>query len=279
MSRDLRFETTTEYDYSPATESEDGGNPEPEVRRGRASLPPRPSVLPRPARRRPSARRAGARAEQQRAQTARRPKAVERTAGSGVDQLLTQQLLTEYAPLVRQIVGGFQRKLPRNILREDLIGAGMSGLWDAIRRQGDKRGESFEWYVRVRIRGAILDELRAQDWLPRRARANMEESGKGVMPSVVRFDEISDWEKSRCLGAADESNSEAAVHAKFTREALVQAIEQLPERERHIVAAHYFLGVKFKDLGTELGVSEPRISQLHSRAMQRLKTIMGNQSV
>ena len=280
MSRDMRFETTTEFEYSPTTESDDGGNPEPEVRRGRASLPPRPSVLPRPARRRPSARRnTGARAEQQRAQVARRPMAVERTPGSGVDQLLTQQLLTEYAPLVRQIVGGFQRKLPRNILREDLIGAGMSGLWDAIRRQGDKRGESFEWYVRVRIRGAILDELRAQDWLPRRARANLEESGKGVMPSVVRFDEISDWEKSRCLGVTDETNSEAAVHAKFTREALVQAIEQLPERERHIVAAHYFLGVKFKDLGTELGVSEPRISQLHSRAMQRLKSIMGTQSV
>jgi RNA polymerase sigma factor for flagellar operon FliA len=194
------------------------------------------------------------------------------------DALVTQQLLTEYTPLVRQIVGGFQRKLPRNILREDLLGAGMGGLWDAIRRQGDKRGESFEWYVRVRIRGAILDELRAQDWLPRRARASMEESGKGAPPSVVRFDEISDWEQSRCLAVVDESNSEAAVHAKFAREALAQAIEQLPERERHIVAAHYFLGVKFKDLGAELGVSEPRISQLHSRAMQRLKVIMTAQA-
>jgi RNA polymerase sigma factor for flagellar operon FliA len=276
MSRDTQTESPVDYEYARALdEGESVGS---EIRRGRASLPPRPSLLPRPARRRPSARKKALARSEHRPQAARRPNAAEAIPG-GLNALLTQQLLTEYAPLVRQIVGGFQRKLPRNILREDLMGAGMSGLWDAIRRQGDKRGDSFEWYVRVRIRGAILDELRAQDWLPRRARANLEEAGKGVMPSVVRFDEISDWEKSRCLGITDESNSEAAVHAKFTREALVEAIEQLPERERHIVAAHYFLGVKFKDLGAELGVSEPRISQLHSRAMQRLKVIMGSQSV
>ncbi len=85
-----------------------------------------------------------------------------------------QCLLEEFTPLVRKIAGGFQRKLPRNVLREDLIAAGMSGLWDAIRRHPDGGDESFEWYVRVRIRGAILDELRAQDWLPRRARAAAE---------------------------------------------------------------------------------------------------------
>jgi RNA polymerase sigma factor for flagellar operon FliA len=191
---------------------------------------------------------------------------------------LAAELLTRYSSLVRQIAGGFQRRLPRSVLREDLVAAGMSGLWDAIRRHADKPGDSFDWYVRVRIRGAILDELRAQDWLPRRARAAAAEANEAgdmsvTAPSVVRFDDVSEWEQNRSL-TAPESNSEAAVEAKFVRETLARAVEQLPERERHIVSAHYFQGVKFKDLGAELGVSEPRISQLHSRAMQRLKSLM-----
>jgi RNA polymerase sigma factor for flagellar operon FliA len=191
---------------------------------------------------------------------------------------VSAELLARYEPLVRKIAGGFQRKLPRNVLREDLIAAGMSGLWDAIRRHPDGPSESFEWYVRVRIRGAILDELRAQDWLPRRARAAAEaQSGTDAYvppPAVVRFDDVSEWEQNRCL--ADSSSSEAAVAAKFAQESLAKAVEQLPERERHIVSQHYFKGVKFKDLGAELGVSEPRISQLHSRAIQRLKGIISS---
>jgi len=190
------------------------------------------------------------------------------------------ELIEMYTPLVRQIVGGFQRKLPRNVLRDDLLAAGMSGLWDAVRRQVEQPTDRFEYYVRVRIRGAILDELRAQDWLPRRARAAAAEAeakgnhARAVAPAVVRFDDVSEWEQGRCLATDDASNSEAAVSAKFMRETLARAVDQLPMRERHIVAAHYFRGVKFKDLGTELGVSEPRISQLHSRAMQRLRDLM-----
>src|SRR4051812_1285862 len=121
----------------------------------------------------------------------------------GPDRLLIQQLLAQYEPLVRKIAGGFKRKLPRNVLREDLIAAGMGGLWDAIRRNPDGPTASFEWYVRVRVRGAILDELRAQDWLPRRARARANEaSGTDAYvppPAVVRFDEISEWEQNRAL--------------------------------------------------------------------------------
>src|SRR6188768_9524 len=256
----------------------------------RASLPPLASVLPpaphtaavraslapRPARRRAST---AARVAQRPAKTS--PATVV-AHGSHVEKVrnldsqMSYRLLREYEPLVRKIAGGFQRKLPRHILREDLLAAGMSGLWDAIRRHPDGPTDSFEWYVRVRIRGAILDELRAQDWLPRRARAAAQAaSGTDAYvppPAVVRFDDVSEWEQNRCL--ADASNSEAAVAAKFAQETLAKAVEQLPERERHIVSQHYFRGVKFKDLGIELGVSEPRISQLHSRAIQRLKAIV-----
>jgi RNA polymerase sigma factor FliA len=257
----------------------------------RASMPPRasvappalaaalirPSMAPRPARRHaPVAARAAHRPAVATPATVVPARGPRVKKARGLDPRMSAELLLQYEPLVRKIAGGFQRKLPRNVLREDLIAAGMSGLWDAIRRHPDGPSESFEWYVRVRIRGAILDELRAQDWLPRRARAAAEAaSGTDAYippPAVVRFDDVSEWEQNRCL--ADASSSEAAVAAKFAQETLAKAVEQLPERERHIVSQHYFRGVKFKDLGAELGVSEPRISQLHSRAIQRLKVII-----
>ncbi len=258
--------------------------PEPVTRKGKkgAAAAARPSMSPRPA------RRHEARAVHQ----ARRPASIMPAAivvaskgprmskekRARMQARRAQRLLEEFTPLVRKIAGGFQRKLPRNVLREDLIAAGMSGLWDAIRRHPDGGDESFEWYVRVRIRGAILDELRAQDWLPRRARAAAEaNAGTDAYvppPSVVRIDDVSEWEQNRCL--TDASSSEAAVAAKFTQETLAKAVELLPERERHIVSSHYFRGVKFKDLGAELGVSEPRISQLHSRAIARLKELMAD---
>jgi RNA polymerase sigma factor for flagellar operon FliA len=192
------------------------------------------------------------------------------------------QLITRYTHLVRQIAGGFQRKLPRNVLRDDLIAAGMSGLWDAIRKHGHDQSGNFDWYVRVRIRGAILDELRAQDWLPRRARAAAAEAAlaagyKGsCAPMVLRFDEVSDTEQARCLVAGEASNTEKTVEARLVKDTLTKALELLPERERRIVSMHYFRGIRFKDLGEMLGVSEPRISQLHSRAMNRLKTLLEN---
>lgn len=191
-----------------------------------------------------------------------------------------QAMIAQYQHLVRQIAGGFQRKLPRNVLRDDLIAAGMSGLWDAVRKHGHERSTNFDWYVRVRIRGAILDELRAQDWLPRRARAAAMEAAaaagckNAAAPVVLRFDEVSDSEQARCLTAGDSSNTEKAVEASFQKQRIESAMQQLPERERRIVAMHYFRGVKFKDLGEMLGVSEPRISQLHSRAVSRLKVIL-----
>jgi RNA polymerase sigma factor FliA len=193
---------------------------------------------------------------------------------------LEAKLLAEFAPIVRQIAGGFQRRLPRNVLRDDLIAAGMSGLWDAIRKHGEARTGNFDWYVRVRIRGAILDELRAQDWLPRRARAAAAEAAKssgGSAPSapvVLRFDEVSETEQARCLIASDTTSSDKHLEDQLTRESLAKAVELLPERERHIVSLHYFKGVKFKELGRMLGVSEPRISQLHSRAMGRLRVLL-----
>lgn len=253
----------------------------PQYRPMRHSVLPRASLVPPQSRQRVTARRAVHIPTKARSSAQRRPQARARVVSA--EELMAAQLLQQYAPLVRQIVGGFQRKLPRNVLRDDLIAAGMSGLWDAIRRQAGQYDESFEWYVRVRIRGAILDELRAQDWLPRRARAaaaEVQPPGVSSMapPSVVRLDDVSEWEQGRALSSAESSSSESAVHHKLVGEALAKAVDLLPERERHIVSMHYFKGVKFKDLGTQLGVSEPRISQLHSRAMKRLRLLIAQQA-
>jgi len=254
----------------------------PQYRPMRHSVLPRPNLLQK-TRQNGATRRAQTKLQvvPVRTPAQRRPQKRNRTASN--HELIAAQLLEQYSPLVRQIVGGFQRKLPRNVLRDDLIAAGMSGLWDAIRRQAGQYDESFEWYVRVRIRGAILDELRAQDWLPRRARAAAAEAqGAGntsiAPPSVVRLDDVSEWEQGRALSSAESSSSESAVHHKLVGEALVKAVDLLPERERHIVSMHYFKGVKFKDLGAQLGVSEPRISQLHSRAMKRLRLLIAQQA-
>jgi RNA polymerase sigma factor for flagellar operon FliA len=187
----------------------------------------------------------------------------------------TKELLAQYTPLVNQIAGGFMRKLPRNVLKDDIVAAGMVGLWTALQKH-DERPESFEWYVRIRIRGSIIDELRAQDWLPRRARARA--AAEAVLgpyvsnpcPAVVRFDDVSEFEQNRMLKDASE-NSEALAVTHQTKEMILESLDTLPERERFIIAQHYFEGVKFKTLADELGVSEPRISQLHSRAMQRLR--------
>jgi RNA polymerase sigma factor for flagellar operon FliA len=209
----------------------------------------------------------------------RRTKTPQETAEEQARAEFSRALITKYSGLVRQIAGGFQRKLPRNVLRDDLIAAGMSGLWDAVRKHGHEQTENFDWYVRVRIRGAILDELRAQDWLPRRARAAAAEAAQAAgkrpcTPVVLRFDDVSETEQARCLTAGESTNTEKTVEARLVKATLTRAMDQLPERERRIVSMHYFRGVKFKDLGEMLGVSEPRISQLHSRAMTRLKGIL-----
>jgi RNA polymerase sigma factor for flagellar operon FliA len=192
------------------------------------------------------------------------------------------QFIARYSHVVRQIAGGFQRKVPRNVLRDDLLAAGMSGLWDAIRKHAHEQSVNFDWYVRVRIRGAILDELRAQDWLPRRARAAAAEAAQAAgstisaAPMVLRLDEVSEVDQARCMAAPDTVNAETMAETRSVNDKLSRAVDQLPERERHIVSMHYFRGVRFKDLGQLLGVSEPRVSQLHSRAMNRLKGLLEN---
>ena len=185
----------------------------------------------------------------------------------------TREELTSFMPLVHQVVARILRRLPPNVLREDLVAAGSYGLVDALRKSAD-RGPGFEWYARVRIRGAVVDELRSQDWLSRRARSRTVQAhanGTAGATSVVGFDDLSD---SQAHSLVDESavTPHDQVERRMERAALERAVALLPEREANIVAWHYFEDVPFKTIAVRLGVSEPRISQLHSRAMGMLKT-------
>jgi RNA polymerase sigma factor for flagellar operon FliA len=181
--------------------------------------------------------------------------------------------VTELMPLVHQVVGTMLPRLPPNVLRDDLVAAGTFGLLDALRRQAPtERGVEFGWYARVRIRGAILDELRTQDWLSRRARRRFASEERSTNAAVVGIDDLPE---GRC-GMADEGSltPESLVSARSDAKALAKAVEQLPIRERNIITAHYFEGVQLRVIAKDLGVSEPRVSQLHARAVARLKELM-----
>jgi len=185
--------------------------------------------------------------------------------------------VNRHMPLVRQVVARFLRRLPANVLRDDLIAAGAHGLIDSLRKNGGDHGPTFESYARIRIRGAILDELRTQDWLPRRARW----AALGKSPAtddapiaVIGLEDLTPGERSGTFVNEDDKDPSELLQDRQEAHRLGEAIDQLPARERTIVRMHYFQGARFKDIGEVLGVSEPRVSQLHTRAMGQLRKIL-----
>lgn len=178
--------------------------------------------------------------------------------------------MADFMPLVHHVVRTMLPRLPPNVLRDDLVAAGTFGLLDALRRQAPtERGAEFGWYARVRIRGAILDELRTQDWLSRRARRRFASEERSSSAAVVGIEDLPEERR----GIADDGacTPETLVCARSDANALAKAVEKLPTRERNIITAHYFEGVQLRTIAHELGVSEPRVSQLHARAVARLK--------
>ena len=186
----------------------------------------------------------------------------------GIDVDGCPESLKVFLPLVFKLVRQLSRGLPANVERDDLLAAGLFGLIDSIRRNGGSDGETFVGYARMRIRGAIVDELRAQDWLSRRAREAVAATG-GEGASFVGLSELTPVEESTHL--AQGVDPVEALVARSEHHALALAIAKLPERERRVVGMYYFEGAKLKDIGAELGVSVPRVSQLHARALDRLR--------
>lgn len=191
--------------------------------------------------------------------------------------LVSSADMAPYMDLVHQVVARVLRRVPRNVLREDLVAAGTYGLMDALRRTIGTRDDRFEGYARIRIRGAIIDELRNQDWLARSARAEVNAQAcaedRSSSMTIVGLDDLP--EAQRNVVAIQESALELTErHAQ--RSVLAKAVARLPEREAKIVVLHYFQDVQFKDIAVEMKVSEARISQLHTRALGMLKPLLAD---
>jgi RNA polymerase sigma factor for flagellar operon FliA len=222
------------------------------------------------------------------------------------------QCVREYAPLVKRIAHLLMAKLPSSVAVEDIIQAGMMGLLEAAGRYDELRGAQFETYAAQRIRGAMLDELRQADWIPRSLRRDMRRIeaaiGKlqqrlGRAPSESEIAKELDMPLPEYQQMLYESRGAQLVYyedfhhegdedffdrydfdgdvdplellqdERF-RNALIRAIESLPERERMLMGMHYEQGMNLREIGEVMGVSESRVCQLHSQAVARLRGSM-----
>jgi RNA polymerase sigma factor FliA len=167
-----------------------------------------------------------------------------------------------YMPWVIQCVNAVIRRVPPNVQRDDLLSAGSVGLLRALRK-ATNRDHLFEGYARRCIRGAVLDEMRRADWVNRRLRTRIK---KGLVThSTIGIDDLPpgfDLPDTRSLVGFERADA---------RRALIAPLKTLEPRDALIVRLHYIEGVPFNEIASRLKVSEPRISQLHARALQRLR--------
>jgi RNA polymerase sigma factor for flagellar operon FliA len=232
------------------------------------------------------------------------------------------QLVGQYAPLVRRLALQLAARLPASVELDDLMQAGMMGLLDAVRRYQDTEEAQFETYAVTRIRGAMLDELRAQDWLPRSVRGkarNIEQAIHQLHQALLR--PPAEQEIARHMGISladyqallDEVRGVQIVHyedlcrdggggveavdrldvaaesrsswsnpldrllSQGLRQALIAAIEDLPERERLLVSLLFEQDLNQKEISLVMGVTEGRVSQLRSQAVARIRaSLAGN---
>src|SRR5881397_3223308 len=221
-------------------------------------------------------------------------------------------LLKRFAPLVRHVVERVAATLPRNVDHEDLYSAGVLGLLDAHAKFDPRKGVKFETYAVWRIRGAVLDQLRALDWVSRSMRrkarnldgvtrkldqklgraASEEEVAREMKMSTPDFYRLLDHVRGAVLVSLDESRSgedqepstlgehlpdpsvidvEARLEEEQARVVILRTLDQLPEQERLVVALYYYEHMTLNEIGRALGISESRVSQVHSRAMARLR--------
>lgn len=220
------------------------------------------------------------------------------------DERLREQLILHYSPLVKYVAGRVSVGLPPNVEQADFVSSGVFGLIDAIEKFDVDREIKFETYAITRIRGAMIDELRALDWIPRsvrqkarnveRAYATLEarlrrtpsesevaeEMGIGVdelhavfsqlsLANVVALEELLQVGDTLEDTAAD--NPVVVAEDRELRRFLARAINTLPEREKTVVTLYYYEGLTLAEIGNVLGVTESRVSQIHTKSVLQLR--------
>jgi len=260
--------------------------------------------------------------------TAAAPVAVDRTASSAPssldelwrsykvtgDERLREQLILHYSPLVKYVAGRVSVGLPPNVEQADFVSSGIFGLIDAIEKFDPERSIKFETYAITRIRGAMIDELRALDWIPRsvrqkaraveRAYATLEaklrrspsepevaaemgielEELHGVfsqlsLANVVALEELlhvsgENGDRLSLMDTLEDTAAEDPVEIAENRELkrmLARAINTLPEREKTVVTLYYYEGLTLAEIGQVLGVTESRVSQIHTKSVLQLR--------
>ena len=217
--------------------------------------------------------------------------------------------LEAYLPLVKRIAYHLKGRLPDSVIVDDLIQSGIIGLIEAMQKFNDNQGASFETYAGIRIRGAMLDEIRKGDWTPRSVHRKSREVSEAIAVVEARVGReahdneiavqmgvtieeyhriLKDTNSAQLLSIDEPDHDELSedrmiskgqtpfaeiVDAGF-QDALAQEIDQLPEKEKLVMALYYDEELNLKEIGEVLEVSESRVSQIHSQAIKRIRSRM-----
>lgn len=218
-----------------------------------------------------------------------------------------ESLIKNYANLVKRIAHHLMGRLPSSVQVDDLIQAGMIGLLEAAKNYDASKGASFETYAGIRIRGTMLDEVRKNDWLPRSIYRNSRKVSEAIRQVENRtghdardqdvanelkvsiaeyhtllrdinsgqlygYEDVGIYDDVLSHGIASEMDDPfSAVHKEKFHDLLSKAITTLPEREQLVLSLYYDEELNLKEIGEVLGVSESRVSQIHSQAMARIQ--------
>lgn len=221
-------------------------------------------------------------------------------------------LIVQYIYLIRYVVGRVKVTLPATISIEDIAGYGVEGLINAIERYSPQKNTRFETYALIRIRGAILDRIRAQDFLPRSVREKIKDikaaqeklkQDLGRMPTTTEVANYLDMEPDKVnqllaedttmtslydkRGNTDDSveiidtiqdenklNPQEKAEEQNVKQELEKALKRLPERERIIMVLYYQENMTLKEIGETINMSESRVCQLHAQGIMKLKNIL-----
>ena len=234
-------------------------------------------------------------------------------ANSNQNSAIREKLILEYAPLVKLVAGRLSMYLGYNVEYEDLVSYGIFGLIDAIDKYDYTKAVKFETYASLRIRGAILDQIRKMDWIPRTIRQRQKqidavmrqiESTKGRVATDeeiaiglgITSEEYSEWQSKMKITSVVSLNEfleqgsevpntpsgsrhfimpEEAVEQEELKVMLVEALQLLTEKERRVIELYYYEELTLKEISHVLEVTESRISQLHTKALQKMKGKLG----